>query len=121
MSDFGFSKKLRLLGAADFQPVFKNADLKVSCQHLLLLARDSGSHFPRLGLVIAKKNVAKAVHRNRVKRCLRESFRRNQGLLPTVDIVILARSGLGALSNEQINQKIEKLWVDLARKAENRS
>ena len=93
MSDFGFSKKLRLLGAADFQPVFKNA------------------------LVIAKKNIAKAVQRNRVKRILRESFRHNQSLLPTLDIVILARSGLGALTSEQIRKKIERHWVDLIHKA----
>lgn len=117
VSDFGFSKKLRLLGAADFQPVFKHARYKVSCQHLLLLAYDSGTPFPRLGLVIAKKNIARAVQRNRVKRLLRESFRLNQSLLPTVDIVILARSGLGSLSNEQIRQKIEQHWADLVRKA----
>ena len=116
MSDFGFSKKLRLLGAADFQPVFKNARYKVSCQYLLLLAFDSSTPFPRVGLVIAKKNIAKAVQRNRVKRQLRESFRYNQSLLPTLDIVILARSGLGTLSNEQLRQKIEKHWTDLIRK-----
>lgn len=121
MSDFGFSKKLRLLGAADFQPVFKNARYKVSCQQLLLLAYDSGTPFPRLGLVIAKKNIAKAVQRNRVKRLLRESFRHNQGLLPTVDIVILARSGLATLTNEQITKKIERHWADLAQKARKNS
>jgi ribonuclease P protein component len=115
--DFGFSKKLRLLGAADFQPVFKHACFKVSCQQLLVLATDSDTPFPRLGLVIAKKNIAKAVQRNRVKRILRESFRHNQSLLPTLDIVILARSGLGTLSNEQIKRKIERHWVDLAQKA----
>jgi len=117
VSDFGFSKKLRLLGAADFQPVFKNARYKVSCQQLLLLAYDSDTPFPRLGLVIAKKNIAKAVQRNRVKRILRESFRHNQSLLPTLDIVILARSGLGALTSEQVRKKIERHWVDLIHKA----
>jgi ribonuclease P protein component len=117
VSDFGFSKKLRLLGAADFQPVFKNARFKVSCQHVLVLAYDSGTPFPRLGLVIAKKNIAKAVQRNRIKRILRESFWHNQSLLPTLDIVILARSGLGTLSNEQLRKKIERHWLDLTNKA----
>lgn len=118
MSDFGFSKKLRLLGAADFQPVFKNARYKVSCQHILVLAVDSDVPFPRLGLVIAKKNVAKAVMRNRVKRIIRESFRHNQGLLPALDIVILARSGLGSLENELVHRKIERLWQELIQKAD---
>jgi len=115
--DFGFSKKLRLLSTADFQPVFKNARYKVSCQHILLLAVSSDSLFARLGLVIAKKNIAKAVDRNRVKRIIRESFRHNQSLLPALDIVILARSGLGALENEAVHRKIEKLWQDLVQKA----
>ena len=117
MSDFGFSKKLRLLGAADYQPVFKNARYKVSCQHILVLAVVSDVSFPRLGLVIAKKNIAKAVTRNRVKRIIRESFRHNQGLLPALDIVILARSGLGALENELVLKKIERLWQELIQKA----
>lgn len=116
MSDFSFSKKLRLLGAADYQPVFKNARYKVSCQHILVLAGDTNTAFPRLGLVIAKKNIAKAVERNRIKRIIRESFRHNQGLLPKLDIVILARSGLGTLDNEQVRKKIERLWQDLLQK-----
>lgn len=116
MSDFGFSKKLRLLGAADYQPVFKNARYKVSCQYILILAVTSTVARPRLGLVIAKKNIAKAVQRNRVKRIFRESFRHNQRLLPALDIVILARSGLGLLSNEQVHKSIERLWQELINK-----
>lgn len=116
MSDFGFSKKLRLLGAADYQPVFKNARYKVSSQYLLILAVANSLSRPRLGLVIAKKNVAKAVQRNRVKRIFRESFRHNQRLLPALDIVILARSGLDSLSKELVNTNIERLWQELINK-----
>ncbi len=67
--------------------------------------------------MVAKKNVRFAVERNRVKRILRESFRHNQGLLPTVDIVILVRSGIGTLSNEDLRKKIDKLWRDLILKS----
>ena len=116
MSDFGFSKKLRLLGAADYQPVFKNAHYKVSCQYILILAVASTVQHPRLGLVIAKKNIAKAVERNRVKRIFRESFRHNQRLLPARDIVILARSGLDSINNEHVHKNIEKLWQELVSK-----
>lgn len=116
MSDFGFSKKLRLLGAADYQPVFKNARYKVSSQYILILAVANNLARPRIGLVIAKKNVAKAVQRNRVKRIFRESFRHNQRLLPALDIVILARSGLDSLSNELVHTNIERLWLELTNK-----
>jgi ribonuclease P protein component len=69
--------------------------------------------FPRLGLVIAKKHIATAVHRNRVKRLLRESFRQNQHLLAGLDIVILARSGLGGLDNSTINRQMDAFWQDI--------
>jgi ribonuclease P protein component len=110
---YSFEKKLRLLKAADFQPVFKHAAYKVSSQTMLFLAIDNGLSFPRLGLVIAKKNISTAVHRNRVKRLLRESFRHNQHLLAGLDIVILARSGLGSLDNSLITRQTETLWKDL--------
>jgi len=115
--DLSFGKNRRLLGASDFQPVFKQARYKVSCQHLLVLALPANGAFTRVGLVVAKKNVRRAVDRNRIKRILRESFRHNQGLLPAVDIVILARSGIGTLSNEDLRQKIDKLWRDLIQKS----
>lgn len=117
MSELRFGKNRRLLGASDFQPVFKNARFKVSCQHILVLAVAGNLPSPRLGLVIAKKNVASAVDRNRVKRILRESFRHNQGLLPAVDIVILARSGIGSLGKDVIRSRIDKLWQDLIQKS----
>ena len=110
---YSFDKRLRLLKAADFQPVFKQARFKVSSQTVLVLAIENNLRFPRLGLVIAKKNIARAVQRNRVKRLLRESFRLNQHLLAGLDIVILARSGLGSLENPEITGQIETLWQDL--------
>lgn len=110
---YSFEKRLRLLKAADYQPVFKQARFKVSCQTMLFLAIDNGLSFPRLGLVIGKKNIATAVQRNRIKRLFRESFRHNQYLLAGLDIVILARSGLGSLENSLITQQTETLWQDL--------
>jgi len=117
VSELCFGKNRRLLGASDIQPVFKQARYKVSCTYILLLALPANGTSSRVGLVVAKKNVRLAVERNRVKRILRESFRHNQGLLPAVDIVILARSGIGTLSNEDLRQQIDKLWRDLIKKS----
>ena len=113
---YSFDKRLRLLKAADFQPVFKQARFKVSSQTVLVLAIENNLRFPRLGLVIAKKNVARAVQRNRIKRLLRESFRLNQHLLAGLDIVILARNGLGSLENPEISRQTDALWQDLMNK-----
>lgn len=50
-------------------------------------AAPSQADSARLGLVVAKKVLRRAVDRNRAKRAIRESFRLNQRL-PAVDIVV---------------------------------
>lgn len=67
----------------------------------------------RLGLVIAKKHVRFAVQRNRIKRQLRESFRHQQEPLMGLDIVALARAGLGKLDNAQLRNMLEAQWQRL--------
>ena len=76
--------------------------------------RVTGATSPaRLGLVIAKKHVRLAVQRNRVKRQLRESFRRHQQVLVGLDIVVLARPGLGKLDNATLRAMIDAQWQRL--------
>lgn len=116
MADYSFGRKLRLLTAADYKTVFGKAELKVSSPQLLILAIVSGYETPRLGLVIAKKHVKHAVQRNRIKRLIRESFRKHQQLLIEVDIVILARPGADNLDNKAFTALLEKLWQDLIRR-----
>lgn len=117
MSEFCFGRKHRLISSADFQAVFRQARYKVSCQHILILAIPNGLSWPRVGLVIGKRHVRQATQRNRIKRLMRESFRHNQHLLAGLDMVILARSGLGDLDNAGIHQRMERLLQDLRRRA----
>ena len=49
--------------------------------------RPDGENGARLGLVIAKKFLRRAVDRNQVKRIVREQFRCLWGGLPAVDVV----------------------------------
>ena len=108
---FGFSRQSRLLKASEFKRVFDKAEIKVSDKNLLILARQNSTGFPRLGLVIAKKNVRTAVARNKVKRIIRETFRLSQNTLPELDYVVLARKGLGELDNRQLHSLLEKQWL----------
>ena len=63
---------------------------------VLLLVRARGSH-TRLGVTAGRK-VGPAVQRNRVKRLVREVFRRNHGLFPQqCDVVLVARPGADRL------------------------
>lgn len=117
MNDFEFSRQRRLLTAGDYRRVFEKAQFKVSDQHLLILARPGQSPQSRLGLVIAKKHLKRAVDRNRVKRVLRESFRTLEPPLePAMDIVVLARKGLGEIEKPALQRIFNKQWRRLAKK-----
>lgn len=84
----------------------------------MLLARNNTLSSPRLGFIIAKKNIRRAVQRNRIKRLTRDFFRRHQHDLPSLDIIFMARKGLDELSNEQITQILEKQFKKLAKRAQ---
>ncbi|MHC9511917.1 ribonuclease P protein component [Kangiella sp. M94] len=111
----GFSTSLRLLTAEDYKRVFTNP-VKIVCPPYTLLAIPNQKTYPRLGLIVAKKNVRRAVDRNRIKRLARESFRLNQQRLPNYDIVLLARRGSSQLVNEVLFEHLEQLWNRLQRR-----
>lgn len=52
------------------------------------MAKPNQLGFPRLGLVIGKRILPRAVDRNRIKRCARESFRQLYPELPACDFVV---------------------------------
>ncbi|MCY1265455.1 Ribonuclease P protein component [compost metagenome] len=110
-----FVRDKRLLTSRQFTAVFDSPTTKVPGKHVLLLARENGLDHPRLGLVIGKKNVKLAVERNRLKRIIRESFRHNQESLGGLDIVIIARRGLGDMENPELHLQFGKLWKRLLR------
>lgn len=118
MADYSFPKKTRLLTAAEYKAVFTNAKFKVSCRYFLILAIKNNWLHPRLGLVIAKKNVAKAVQRNRVKRMIREYFRLHGEQVSGLDLVVLARKDVDTLESGQISERLGALWKDLGAKVE---
>ena len=112
---FSFQRELRLLSARDFSRVFDKA-LKVHNKAFTLLARKNQFDHPRLGLVIAKKNLKLAVQRNRVKRLLREYFRLNTANIPSFDLVVLTRREIAQLSKEDIIRYRNDLFERFERK-----
>jgi ribonuclease P protein component len=102
----------------DFQAVFDGAAFKVGDAHFLFLARANTLGHCRLGLVIAKKKVRRAVDRNRIKRLIRDHFRLCQDQLPAVDIVFLARQNLALLPPADFRSGLDQAWKRLQRKLE---
>ena len=71
---------------------------------------------PRLGLVIAKKHIRRAVDRNRMKRLIRETFRAKQQQLTGIDVIVLARKGMHEVTNAVLIEQLNKQWQGLIRK-----
>jgi len=111
-----FPKSSRLLNAGDYQAVFSHSRYKVSCRHFLILALPNDGPGSRLGFVVAKKNVAKAVQRNRIKRQIREWFRHLK-LQNSLDLIVLVRRDTDRLVNSQLAQRLQSLASDLNRKS----
>lgn len=109
---FGPSRRLRK--AREYHHVFEHTDARASHRHLLLLARSNDFDHHRLGLVIAKKHIRRAVDRNRVKRLAREFFRLQETGAPHMDVVLIARRGLGELDNEAIFTILRRQWDKLS-------
>jgi len=116
VAKFPFNKKLRLLLASEFTRVFQSAEFKISSPQLLILASTNQLDHPRLGLVIAKKNVRLAVQRNRIKRHTRETFRLKQHKMPNIDAIVLARRGIDNLSDEQQAALLDQQWHRLIKR-----
>ena len=67
----------------------------------------------RLGLAISKRVSKRAVERNRIKRLLRESFRRVRHQLPAVDLMVMAREQAAGVPGAELLLEIDGLWKKL--------
>lgn len=107
-----FPKRSRLLQAASFSAVFQQGK-KQSGRYFALFIRVNGLEYPRLGLVVAKKNIRLATTRNCIKRVLRESFRHYQVGLGGIDIVCVIYQPANVLSASELREQIDKQWAKL--------
>lgn len=71
-------------------------------------------HTARLGLIVGKKAIAQAHARNRVKRIIRDRFRRAQAELGGIDLVVRVAEAANA---RDVHTALDSLFTDLERKA----
>ena len=109
-----FPEKYRLTRPTDFQEVFKTA-LRYADRKFLVLARNNGMGCARLGLAISAKRIKSAVKRNKVKRLVRESFRRNQSRLKGLDIVVIAQNNIAPDNAASLSRSLAELWDRVVR------
>lgn len=109
---FEFLSKQHIRHASEFDTVFKRGKRVASgCFVLCYLMMEHD--YPRLGMVISKRNCALAVNRNRIKRIIREQFRLKQHALPGIDLVVFQKSSSKKISDQEQGECIEKLFSQL--------
>lgn len=97
----------RLRGGAQFTGAFEQ---RFSGRFFQVLARPNrGGGGARLGIVAGKRVSAKAVHRARARRIVREAFRSQRDRLGRFDIVVRLRADIGAIDRGTAAREIEQL------------
>jgi len=93
---------------ADFEIIAKEG-VRRHTKNFLIIARRNDQGFSRVGAVAGKK-LGKAVERNRVKRLVREFFRRNKNKLPpSTDYVIVGKKGAQDLQYAHVVAELSAL------------
>ena len=118
MANNTFPRSVRILSTEEYDKVFANP-VRASATGVLVLARKNNeSQCSRLGLVIPKKVLKRAVWRNRVKRIARETFRLNQHSLQNIDLVVIARPKIEDISNSELSAIFKRLWQQISHRLE---
>ena len=109
-----FQKKYRLTSPSEYRNVFNTKTRSVDSR-FVVLAKENSLEYPRLGLAVSRKKIPGAVCRNRVKRIIRESFRKNRKLLQNLDLVVMPQKNINQIKNEILRKSLETHWRNLSR------
>ena len=99
----------RLRDPRDFQRVNRTGTRRASAHFVAVVAPSRADGAPKLGLAVSRR-VGNAVARNRVKRGIREWFRRARPALPpATDWVVIARAGAAELTTRSLQAELAAL------------
>jgi ribonuclease P protein component len=109
MDAAGLPREARIRRAGDFAAL-RQASGRLGGRCFSVRYRQNELGHARLGLAISKRVSKRAVERNRIKRLLRESFRRVRSQLPPLDLVVMAREQAAGVPGPELLAEIDALW-----------
>ena len=110
--DQHYPKQARLLRRSEYLRV-QSQGRRVHTTHFVVLLMPDGPQ--RLGVTVAKR-IGDAVRRNRVKRILRELFRREKALFPAdCEVVLVARPGAERLDYGAVKAELVRAQAAMSR------
>jgi ribonuclease P protein component len=110
-----FGKTVRLRSRAEFLKVQEQGQ-KIPADCLLALVLPNPLGHTRIGLTVSNK-VGNSVVRNRIRRRLRELYRKRQQLMPKgLDVVVIARNSAADADFAALSRAFERVTGELNRR-----
>jgi ribonuclease P protein component len=82
--------------------------------HYVVKVHRGGSLLARLGIIAARKAIPRAVDRNACKRVAREAFRQHEKALAGLDIVVICRAPIAAVTRGAARLELNRLFTKAA-------
>lgn len=109
----GYGRRHRFSASGSFGPLLRSGK-KIRGDALVLHAARGAPGVSRLGIALTRRLVPSAVHRNLVKRILRESFRRHALKGAGFDCVVALRARFAAGSEAALRAEALRLFDALS-------
>lgn len=109
MREFSLKKEDKLLKSKDYS-YLKSSGKKIENKAFILIYKDNELKNSRLGITVSKKSGC-AVKRNRIKRIIREFFRKNRFLIKgSRDINVIAKKSASFEDNHILFQSLKEVF-----------
>ena len=108
-----FPRQARLTSGRDFEQALRKPDFRLTAGPLRLNAVFNRMQTARLGLIVGRKSVSRATARNRIKRVIRDRFRRVRSELADMDVVVRV---VGPIPRADLHRHLDRLLAELKQK-----
>ncbi len=103
-----------LRGSNDFEEVIKNHSQKINSEHFRVFILINNKEF-KLGMILPKKNIKLAVHRNYLKRTIRnlsiEAFSESK-----VSVILISNKRILDFKKDKLRREIKTIFLRLIKK-----
>jgi len=110
-----FPKRARLTKRSQFLTLTREGK-RVHTSHFIVLSKGNNVGLSRLGITVTTR-IGNSAVRNRIKRLVREFFRRHKDMMQPNDIVVIAKQGAGVLSLSEVAAELGRVLVRDARRS----
>ena len=105
-----------LSGRNDFDEVFNNPSAKVYSEHFRILVMINNKEF-KLGMLLPKKNIKLAVHRNYLKRVVR-NLSKDFLAESKISLIFVSKKRILNFKKEKLRREIKTLFLNLMKVVE---